>query len=96
MTISEKKSLEASVISLMQLFDPFLEEAILIDRGVCLTSYLGQTVNVMMFNVRIYLSIHFRLVDGTLEKICGEFIDHEKSVFLLALHGSNPAIGGYD
>ena len=38
----------------------------------------------------------FRLVDGTLEKICGEFIDHEKSVFLLALHGSDPAIGGYD
>ena len=42
-------------------------------------------------------SLHYsRLVDGTLEKICGEFIDHEKSIFLLALHGSHPAIGWYD
>ena len=41
-------------------------------------------------------SLHSRLVDGTLEKICGEFVDHEKSLFLLALHGSDPAIGGYD
>ena len=63
---------------------------------------ISNNESVKNFNVRIYLSIlikiflHSRLVDGTLEKICGEFIDHEKSVFLLALHGSDPAIGGYD
>ena len=63
---------------------------------------ISNNESVKNFNVRIYLSIlikkslHSRLVDGTLEKICGEFIDHEKSVFLLALHGSDLAIGGYD
>ena len=73
----------------------------MIHKGVCLFLFGADSHRKVFQHLKLSIktyenSLHSRLVDGTLEKICGEFIDHEKSVFLLALHGSDPAIGGYD